>query len=36
MSRFLKDFSDFETSLTPDFRHPPIVGNKELQEIGLF
>ena len=30
MSRFLKDFSDFETNLTPDFRHPPIVGNKEL------
>ena len=24
ISRFLKEFSDFETNMTPDFRHPPI------------
>ena len=24
VSRFLKEFSDFETSVTPEFRHPPI------------
>lgn len=24
ISRFLKEFSDFETLYTPDFRHPPI------------
>lgn len=24
ISRFLKEFSDFETVFTPDFRHPPI------------
>lgn len=24
ISRFLKEFSDFETDYTPDFRHPPI------------
>ena len=36
MSRFLKDFSDFETILTPDFRHPPILGKiDELNYIGL-
>jgi hypothetical protein len=35
VSRFLKEFSDFETHYTPEFRHPPIVGGKELDEIGL-
>ena len=34
VSRFLKDFSDFETRNTPDFRHPPIKGGVELQQIG--
>ena len=24
VARFLKEFSDFETSFTPDFRHPAI------------
>jgi len=24
ISRFLKEFSDFETEYTPEFRHPPI------------
>ncbi len=24
ISRFLKEFSDFETNFTPEFRHPPI------------
>ena len=35
VSRFLKEFSDFETNFTPQFRHPPIKGGKELKEIGL-
>jgi hypothetical protein len=35
LSRFFKDFCDFETPLTPDFRHPPIKGGHELEEIGL-
>ena len=36
ISRFLKEFSDFETYFTPAFRHPPITGNKdELDDIGL-
>ncbi len=35
ISRFLKEFSDFETELTPEFRHPPIKGGKEMKEIGL-
>ncbi len=34
LSRFFKDFCDFETPLTPDFRHPPIKGGHELEEIG--
>jgi len=33
----LKEFSDFETHVTPKFRHPPIRGNKnQLNEIGIF
>lgn len=36
ISRFLKEFADFETYYTPRFRHPEILGNlKELDEIGL-
>mmetsp|Transcript_37966 Transcript_37966/g.33999 ORF Transcript_37966/g.33999 Transcript_37966/m.33999 type:complete len:147 (+) Transcript_37966:217-657(+) len=35
VSRFLKEFSDFETNFTPEFRHPPIKGGQELKEIGL-
>lgn len=35
VSRFLKEFSDFETESTPLFRHPPIMGSKELEDIGL-
>jgi hypothetical protein len=27
ISRFLKEFSDFETYYTPEFRHPKIIGN---------
>jgi hypothetical protein len=33
--RFFKDFSDFENAGTPDFRHPPIIGGIELEQIGL-
>jgi hypothetical protein len=36
ISRFLKEFCDFETFLTPNFRHPPIEGNiVEMDKIGL-
>lgn len=36
ISRFLKEFSDFQTYYTPEFRHPCIVGNKkELEDIGI-
>ena len=35
ISRFLKEFSDFETENTPSFKHPPISGFSELTEIGL-
>ncbi|EAS04845.2 Sm protein (macronuclear) [Tetrahymena thermophila SB210] len=36
ISRFLKEFSDFETYFTPEFRHPPVKGTyEELDDIGL-
>ena len=36
ISRFLREFSDFETYYTPDFRHPKLIGNKkELEDIGI-
>lgn len=36
ISRFLKEFCDFETYDTPSFRHPFIEGNMlELSKIGL-
>jgi len=35
-SRFFKEYSDFETIDTPDFRHPPILGYKEVKNIGLY
>ena len=36
ISRFLKEFSDFETYYTPQFRHPKIIGNpNELSDIGI-
>lgn len=36
ISRFLKEFSDFETYYTPEFRHPKIIGNtNELSDIGI-
>ena len=35
ISRFLKEFSEFETKLTPDFRHPFIRECQELAEICL-
>ena len=31
----MKEFSDFETENTALFRHPPITGSKELDDIGL-
>ena len=34
ISRFLKEFSDFENISTPECRHPPISGNNDLEEIG--
>ncbi|CAK67173.1 unnamed protein product (macronuclear) [Paramecium tetraurelia] len=36
ISRFLKEFGDFETRNTPIFRHPPIIGVlSDLYDIGL-
>ncbi|CAD8193095.1 unnamed protein product [Paramecium octaurelia] len=36
ISRFLKEFGDFETKNTPVFRHPPIIGVlSDLYDIGL-
>ncbi len=35
LSRFFKDFSDFETPSTPDFRHPPIKGGSDMEQIGI-
>ncbi|CAD8161669.1 unnamed protein product [Paramecium pentaurelia] len=36
VSRFLKEFGDFETKNTPVFRHPPIIGVlQDLYDIGL-
>ncbi|CAD8126406.1 unnamed protein product [Paramecium sonneborni] len=36
ISRFLKEFGDFETRNTPVFRHPPIIGVlSDLYDIGL-
>jgi hypothetical protein len=31
----MKEFADFESSNTPTFRHPPIKGSVELEEVGL-
>ncbi len=36
VSRFMKEFSDFENENTPEFRHPPIVGGAEMAKIGLY
>lgn len=35
-ARFFKEFVDFETVGTPDFRHPPIIGFTDVKEIGLY
>lgn len=36
ISRFLKEFADFETYYTPCFRHPKIIGNgSEMEDIGI-
>ena len=35
LSRFLKEMADFETNLTPEFRHPPIKFSPELKDIGM-
>jgi hypothetical protein len=36
ISRFFKEFADFESYYTPKFRHPKIVGNNnELEDIGI-
>lgn len=32
----MKEFADFETYYTPEFRHPKILGNTtELEDIGI-
>lgn len=30
ISRFFKEFVDFESAMTADFRHPPIKGGEDL------
>jgi hypothetical protein len=30
LSRFLRELADFETKTTPQFQHPKLIGNKEL------
>lgn len=35
LSRFFREFADFETRFTPRFRHPPMIGHKDLAEVGL-
>ncbi len=35
-ARFFKEFSDFETEDIPIFRHPPIIGGTEVENIGLY
>jgi hypothetical protein len=30
LSRFFKEFVDFESVMTADFRHPPIKGGEDL------
>ena len=36
LSRFFKDIGDFETSNTPDFRHPLLKGGNYMEQIGSF
>ena len=35
LSRFLRELADFETRSTPQFKHPSLRGNQELQKITL-
>ena len=35
ISRFFKDFGDFEVTFTPSFRHPNIKGGDDLNDIGI-
>jgi hypothetical protein len=35
VARFLREFSDFETLDTPEFRHPKIQGSSEVMKVGL-
>lgn len=35
LSRFFREFSDFETNFTPKFRHPPVIDDQKLDKIGL-
>lgn len=35
LSRFFRELSDLETEDTASFRHPPVRGDKELEELGI-
>ena len=35
LSRFLRELADFETRSTPQFKHPSLRGNIELEQITL-
>lgn len=35
LSRFFKELADLETTFTPEFRHPPLRGQSELESITL-
>ncbi len=35
LTRFLRELADFETPSTPQFKHPSLMGNSELQAITL-
>jgi hypothetical protein len=35
LSRFLRELADFETKATPQFKHPSLRGNADLEQITL-
>lgn len=35
LSRFFKELADLETKFTPHFKHPPLRGQSELEQITL-
>ena len=35
LSRFFRELADFETKQTPEFQHPSLRGNNELEQMTL-